>query len=86
MEWNPPKFKILGILFTNDLKDCEVLHFRETFSEIRALYQIWLKRQITPLGRIAVLKSLTLSKNIHLWDCVTKSTRQSCWFVAEDSV
>ena len=56
MEWNPPKFKILGIWFTNDLKDCEVVNFREKFSEIRVLYKVWLKRQITPLGRVAVLK------------------------------
>ena len=67
MEWNPPKFKILGIWFTNDLKECEVLNFSETFLEIRALYKVWLKRQITPLGRVAVLKSLILSKIIHLW-------------------
>ena len=67
MEWNPPKFKILGIWFTNDLKECEVLHFSENLLEIRALYKVWLKRQITPLGRVAVLKSLILSKIIHLW-------------------
>ena len=34
MEWNPPKFKILGIWFTNDLKECEVLSFSNKFSEI----------------------------------------------------
>ena len=67
MEWNPPKFKILGIWFTNDLKECEVLNFSEKFLEIRALYKVWLKRQITPLRRVAVLKSLILSKIIHLW-------------------
>ena len=67
MEWNPPKFKILGIWFTNDLKECEVLNFIEFFLEIRALYKVWLQRQITPLGRVAVLKSLILSKIIHLW-------------------
>ena len=66
MEWNPPKFKILGIWFTNDLKECEVLSFSDKFWEIRALYKVWLKRQITPLGRVAVLKSLILSKIIHL--------------------
>ena len=60
MEWNPPKFKILGIWFTNDLKEYEVLNFSEKFLEIRALYKVWLKRQITPLGRVAVLKSLIL--------------------------
>ena len=47
MEWNPPKFKILGIWFTNDLKECEVLNFSEKFLEIRALYKVWLKRQTT---------------------------------------
>ena len=31
MEWNPPKFKILGIWFTNDLKECEVFNFSELF-------------------------------------------------------
>ena len=49
------------------MKDCEVVNFREKFSEIRALNKVWLKRQITPLCRVAVLKSLILSKIIHLW-------------------
>ena len=78
MEWNPPKFKILGIWFTNDLKECEVLNFSEKFFEIRALYKVWLKRQITPLGRVAVLKSLILSKIIHPMDVIAKPTRQPC--------
>ena len=33
------KFKILGIWFTNDLKECEVLNFSDKFSEIRAFVQ-----------------------------------------------
>ena len=49
------------------MKDCEVVNFREKSSEIRTLYKVWLKRQITPRGRIAVLKSLILSKIINLW-------------------
>ena len=31
------------------------------------MYAVWLKRPITPLGRVAVLKSLILSKVVHLW-------------------
>ena len=34
MEWNPPKFKILGIWSSNDLKVCEVLIFCDKFSGI----------------------------------------------------
>ena len=67
IKWNPPTFKILGIVFTNDLVDCVDINFRDKFLEIKRLYKVWLKRQITPLGRIAVLKSLILSKLIYLW-------------------
>ena len=31
------------------------------------MYKVWLKRQIIPLGRVAVPKSLIVSKIIHLW-------------------
>ena len=67
MEWNPPKFKILGIWFTNDLKECEVLNFNDKFLENMSFVQGMVKE--TPLGRVAlaVLKSLILSKIIHLW-------------------
>jgi hypothetical protein len=67
VDWNPTKFKILGIWFTNDLKDCIDINLREKFLEVRKLYKTWLKRQITPIGRVAILKSLILSKLIYLW-------------------
>ena len=67
IEWNPLKFKILGVWLTPDLNDCETINYDEKFSEIKVLFRIWMKRQITPLGRIAVLKSLILSKLVHLW-------------------
>ena len=34
---------------------------------MKALFNIWSKRFITPLGRVAILKSLILSKLVHLW-------------------
>ena len=67
MNWNPDKFKILGLWFTDDLEECVNINFRDKLEEIRKLYKIWIKRQITPLGRIAVLKAIILSKLIHLW-------------------
>ena len=46
MEKKPPKFKILGIWFTNDLKkkECEVVDFCEKFLEIKSLYKVWLNK------------------------------------------
>ena len=67
MEWNPHKFRVLGVWFTNDLNNCENINYAEKFAETKKLFQAWMKRCITPLGRIAILKSLILSKLIHLW-------------------
>ena len=67
IEWNPERFKILGIWFTCDLRECVRINFNEKYLEIKRMYAVWLRRQITPLGRVAVLKSLILSKVVHLW-------------------
>ena len=67
MCWNPHKFKILGIWFTYNLENIENLNLNDKFFEIQKLMNIWLKRTITPIGRTVVLKSLILSKLIHLW-------------------
>ena len=34
---------------------------------MKILFNIWIKRTITPLGKIAILKSLILSKIVQLW-------------------
>ena len=65
--WNPSKFKILGVWFTLDLKACVHLNYAEKCREMKMLFLIWSRRILTPPGRIAVLKSLVLSKLIHLW-------------------
>lgn len=67
IQWNPKQFKILGIWFTNDLEECVKLNFDDKFKEIKILFQAWLRRELTPLGRVAVLKSLILSKLVFLW-------------------
>ena len=67
INWNPPRFKILGIWLTTTLDVCIEMNFKEKIKEMKHLFSIWLKRQITPLGRIAILKSLILPKLIYLW-------------------
>ena len=92
MEWNPPKFKVLGMWFTNDLTDCEKINYNDKFTEIKNLFRMWMKRCITPLGRIAILKSLILSKLTHLWlllpnppdDFIDKLQKMSYKFIWND--
>jgi hypothetical protein len=67
MEWNPPKFKLLGLWFCNDLQNMAKLNLTDKLNECKKLFQVWLRRSSTPLGRVAILKSLILSKLTYLW-------------------
>ena len=76
MTWNPPQMKVLGVWLSNSLQNCTELNYSEKLFEARKLFQIWTKRNITPLGRIAILKSLVLSKLTHLWLFFAQTTRK----------
>jgi hypothetical protein len=67
MEWNPKKFKILGLWFTNDLSKITEINMTDKILEVKRLFRIWLQRTTTPMGRVAILKSLILTKLIYLW-------------------
>ena len=61
-EWNPEYFTLLGVRFsihTDNITDNNIqLHIDAMRYEIGQ----WSKRDLTPFGKIAVLKSLVLSK------------------------
>lgn len=67
MNWNPPKFKILGLWFTNHLEEMEKMNTYDKYLETKILFNCWAKRSTTPIGKVVVLKSLILSKLIYLW-------------------
>ena len=67
MNWNPPKFKLLGLWFTNNLDEIEKMNTYDKYLETQILFNCWAKRSTTPIGKVAVLKSLILSKLIYLW-------------------
>ena len=67
MSWNPDKFKILGLWFTNNLEKMAELNLKDKFNEVKILFDLWMRRSNTPIGRVVVLKSLILSKLIYLW-------------------
>ena len=38
MEWNPPKFKILGLWFTNDISKMTKINIADKFIEVRKMF------------------------------------------------
>ena len=60
-------FVSLGIIFkVNDMGNITKYNIEAKQKDIRILYNMWLIRNISPIGRIQVAKSLALSKITHI--------------------
>ena len=46
------------------------LHFGSQIYEIQKLLDVWCKRKLSPFGKIAVIKSMAVSKIVHLLLCL----------------
>ena len=65
--WDPGIFKVLGIKFCIDTKQIVNINYENKLEEIRKIFRVWTKRQLTPLGKITILKTLAISKITHLF-------------------
>ena len=65
--WNPGIFKVLGVLFSTDIQRMVDINFEGKLQVVHKLIHYWNKRQLTPLGKITVIKSLILSKFTYLF-------------------
>ena len=54
-------FKLLGLIFDNNLESMSELNLREKVAEINITLNNWRYRFLTPYGKICVIKSLTPS-------------------------
>ena len=65
-EWNPKKFNILGVEFTTDLQHITENNIEKKLIDIQKEINCWSRRDITPLGKVTVIKSMLLSKIVHI--------------------
>ena len=70
--WDPggpenSKFKYLGIYFSTNVQNIVDLNFNNKLQEIEKTFRIWNKRNLTPFGKITVIKTLALSKLTYLF-------------------
>ena len=66
--------KILGITFTNTISDITENNIEPKLKQIEKEISQWLRRNLTPIGRIVVTKSLLLSKLVHLFTALPNPT------------
>ena len=64
--WEKGTFNVLGIRFSLDLKEMIKINYDDKIKSIKSLLNQWSKRNLTPYGKITVLKTLALSKINHL--------------------
>ena len=61
------ELKILGIYFSANTKEITKRNLREKINSIRQDIAQWKRRNLTPVGKICIIKSLLLSKIVHLF-------------------
>ena len=66
-EWNPTSFRVLGIMFSTNIDDIIKLNYGHKLRDVQNLLATWSKRNLTPLGKVTVIKTLAMSKLIHLF-------------------
>ena len=66
LNWEQNTFTVLGVKFSTNLSEIVNLNYTEKIREIKNLLIQWSKRNLTPFGKITVLKSLVISKINHL--------------------
>ena len=65
LDWTQGPFKILGVTFTTEVFD--IWDTAPYINKAKNLIQQWSTHKLTLFGRITVIKSLVLSKFIHLF-------------------
>ena len=66
MEWGNTQFTLLGITFSTEIKEMEDLNIRPILSIISKEIYKWQRRNLTPIGKIALIKTLLLSRLNHI--------------------
>ena len=66
LELGITQFTLLEITFSTEIKDMEQLNISPVLNIISSEIYRWRRRQLTPIGKIAVIKTLFLSKLNHI--------------------
>ena len=56
--WDPGIFKVLGIKFCTDIDRISEINYENKLIEIQRMLRRWNRRQLTPLGKITVVKMI----------------------------
>ena len=64
--WDPGTFQNLGITFTVNINDIVHLNFGDKIDEVKRDLCKWKRRNLTPIGKITLIKTLVMAKLTYL--------------------
>jgi len=67
LTWGASTFKVLGIVFDVNLENMVMINFENKIESIKRSISHWNRRNMTPLGKITIVKSLLLPLLTHLF-------------------
>jgi hypothetical protein len=66
LDWNNPKYDLLGITFSVNLKEMLELNYMTKLENIRKIISKWSMRKLSPIGILTIIKTLIIPKLNHL--------------------
>lgn len=84
LQWTNEPFIVLGVTYTAYLENMEHLNFNEKINLVQKGISKWLTRNISPLGKVTVVKSIFLSKFTHLFTALPNPNSQ--WVIITASI
>ena len=67
LKWEVNRFKLLGIQFDTDLSKMIEINYKDKLDKIKIKIKNWQRRQLTPIGKITVIKTLLIPMLNHLF-------------------
>ena len=66
LECNPQNFSIQGVTFTTDLNNMTDRNINKHMNKIRTEIESWKKRNLTPFGKVTLIKAIFISRIVHI--------------------
>ena len=71
LQWGTTQFNLLGIVFSVNLENIFELNYETKLLDMKKSIKLWSIRKLTALGRITVLKTISIQKLTYLLICCT---------------
>ena len=76
LAWGTSEFNLLGLTFSVNLKKMVSLNYSSALNKVRTTLNRWKKRNLTPLGKITVIKTFIISAFNHLFSAIPSPDAQ----------